>query len=201
MTNPRSTRSGNRSAIIAGVMVAGCLGIAIYPNTLQQSSSESVSRRVVNHPTDSRGIASKCGNVTTVVNPSSEHRVVTDLPDGSTLPYDSNIPSAGWFFTGDVYGHGAKVSPEQTIEFLAEGGTVIWYPQDTPNSVVNDLIRTADDSIDGAVVLQWPQDREYTLAQGRYAVATYGATQICSQIDPIVVADLQEWSRELALDA
>lgn len=189
----QAPRSRSRAYTVRGVRNA-CVALAVVAlaglSALTPASSltppVSTSMGVRTTPASVAALAAGCGPVQEVV--------VVDSAIGSVdidtpLGYQTRIPVAGWFASslpGSLTG-----TPEEGVHALWQGQRIVWLPADTTKA---DLERARDTVARNpgwrAVVLVWDLTYPTQLASDEVAIATWGRSQVCTDLSERVVDEL-----------
>lgn len=129
-----------------------------------------------------------CGPVREVTEPTS---VVGWVDTEAALAYQTPVPAAGWFYP-DLPGEGDLTArPENVLRAMWSGARALWVsPQEGPQALAAAKAFVADNPDLGLDVYVWPQ--EFMPLPRTYAVALWGITQECQELDRGAVAALVE---------
>lgn len=171
------TTRGAIAVTIAAVMLAGAGAAAVRGVPVGR---DAIVREGVRTTAPSvHALTLGCGPVREVLEPTS---VVGWVDTPAALPYQTPVPAAGWFhrelpIEGDV-----STLPEKALHAMWSGARALWVsPQAGPDALVAAKGFASANPDLGLTVWVWPT--EYDYLPRTYAVAAWGITQECHELD------------------
>ena len=176
----REAKAAQRKRSLVTLVLALLVGALVVGLILNERKSE---EQIASVGADEAG----CGEI-------AEHELLgrDHVDEGSPIEYNSSPPTSGSHYANfaDPAFYSAPIEKERLVHNLEHGHTIIWYRSDAPQATIDSIENYVSGELPG--IFAAPYDEEFSDGSGDYALAAWGATQVCSEFSIPVVESFRE---------